>query len=145
MMRKIMPATRRGDVTFHVDGRIDITAHVSRLLGLRSGDVLGLATIDSLPAEHYLYVARRGSEVVGHHACTCKPAKGNGRYLRVYSKPLSAHILTTCHAAGRITLYVGAVATVDGLGTALPLITAPYQQSVFINPQHHSHPMATTP
>ena len=38
--------TRRGDVTFHADGRIDITAHVSRQLKLERGDVVGIATTD---------------------------------------------------------------------------------------------------
>ena len=30
MVHEMIPTTRHGDVTFHADGRIDITAHLSR-------------------------------------------------------------------------------------------------------------------
>ncbi len=130
MIRKIVAITRRGDVTFHADGRIDLTAHVSRLLQLRGGDVVNIASVDGSPAEHYLYVVRRGSDTLGRHACTCQPAKGSGRYLRLHSKPLASHMLAVCHATERATLCVGEAVTVEGLGPALPLITAPYQHHI---------------
>lgn len=146
MVHKMIPTTRRGDVTFHADGRIDLTAHVSRQLQLESGDVIGIATTDGSPCEHLLYVARRHASALGRHACTCKSAKGHGRYLRLHSKALATHILGLCHAEGRLTLLVGEATEVGGLGLALPLITAPFlqapmqqapmQQPIFIDPEH---------
>lgn len=135
MIRKLLTVTRRGDITFHASGRIDITAHVADALHLHRGDVLNIATTDSTPAEHYLYVARRADDAIGCHACTCKPAKGNGHYFRAHCQRLSRHVLDMCHADRRATLCVGATTHIDGLGTALPLITAPFQHPVFIDPQ----------
>ena len=135
MMHKMIPVTRRADITFHADGRIDICAHVSRQLGMESGDVIGIATTDGSPGELLLYVARRGRQMLGRHACTCKSAKGHGRYLRVHSKSLAHHVLSICHATGRIALFVGSAVEAAPLGTALPLITAPYAQPVFIDPK----------
>ena len=135
MIREMIPTTRHGDVTFHADGRIDITAHVSRQLKLERGDVVGIATTDGTPCEHYLYVARRQAHILGRHACTCRPAKGHGRYLRVHSKKLATRMLDICHATKRIELYVGEAVHVGQIGLALPLITAPYQQPLFIDPE----------
>lgn len=136
MVHEMIPTTRHGDVTFHADGRIDITAHVSRQLKLERGDVVGIATTDDTPREHYLYVARRHTGILGRHACTCKPAKGHGHYLRVHSKRLATHMLDICHATERIELYVGEAVHIRQIGLALPLITAPYQQPLFIDPEH---------
>ena len=119
MIHEMIPTTRHGDVTFHADGRIDITAHAT----------------DSTPCEHYLYVARRQAHILGRHACTCRPAKGHGRYLRVHSKKLATRMLDICHATERIELYVGEAVHVGQIGLALPLITAPYQQPLFIDPE----------
>ena len=144
MIHAIVPLTRCGDITFHANGRIDITAHVTRLLDLRPGDVVGIATDDGCPAEHYLYVARRAADLLGRHACACQPAKGNGRYLRVHNKLLAQQMLNVCHVspmsgdchAPHLTLFVGEAVTLPGLGLALPLITARYQQPEFINPDN---------
>lgn len=123
MTHPIIPITRRGDVTFHPSGRIDLTAHVAKVLDLQPGDVVNIAEDDEHPDEHYLYVSRRSEETTGRHACTCRRVKA-GHYLRLFSKPLSTHILHLCHADSRLSLRVGAPTTLPMLGKALPLITA---------------------
>ena len=123
MTHPIISTTRRGDVTFHPNGRIDLTAHVAKVLDLHPGDVVNIAEDDEHPDEHYLYVSRRSKETTGRHACTCHRVK-TGNYLRLFSKSLSSHILQLCHATSRLSLRVGAPTTILGIGTALPLITA---------------------
>lgn len=122
MPTKIIPVTRCGDITFHPDGHIDLTAHVTKVLSLRSGDVINIARIEGRFCEHYLYVARRACETTGRHACTCHPAKNNGRYLRVYSKRLTGYVLSRITCTTAIRLRVGAATEVSGLGIALPII-----------------------
>ena len=123
MTHPIIPTTRRGDVTFHPNGRIDLTAHVSKVLNLHPGDVVNIAEDDEHPDEHFLYVSRRCAQTTGRHSCTCRRVKA-GNYLRIFSKSLSNHILQQCHASNRLSLRVGAPTTLPGIGTALPLITA---------------------
>ena len=45
--------TRRPDITFYRNGRIDITASVAERLSLRAGDVIDIARGKE---EYYLYV-----------------------------------------------------------------------------------------
>ena len=122
MPTKIIPVTRCGDITFHPDGRIDLTAHVTKSLSLSAGDVINIARVDGRFCEHYLYVARRASETIGRHASTCHPVKNNGCYQRVHCKRLTSYVLSRLHSTTAIRLRVGAITTVDGLGIALPLI-----------------------
>lgn len=122
MTVRIIPITRRDDLTFHPDGRIDLTAHVADALSLQAGDVINIACVGERFAEHYLYVARRAGETVGRHACCCRPAKNNGRYLRVNSKRLTDYVRALVHAAGTVRLRVGTPEEVAGLGHALPMI-----------------------
>ena len=126
MTRPVITTTRRGDITFHPSGRIDLTAHVSKSLGLHPGDVVNIAEEGDSPSEHYLYVVRRSEETTGRHSCTCRKVK-SGRYLRVFSKSLASHILHLCHANGTLCLRVGAPTVLKGIGTALPIITASQQ------------------
>lgn len=126
MTRPLINTTRRADITFHPNGRIDLTAHVAKALQLQPGDVVNIAEEDEDATEHYLYVSRRGGEAKGRHACTCRRVK-HGQYLRVFSKALATHILTLCHADGALSLRVGSLTALPGLGTALPIITACHQ------------------
>ena len=75
MTRPVITTTRRGDITFHPSGRIDLTAHVSKSLGLHPGDVVNIAEECDSPSEHYLYVVRRSEETTGRHSCTCRKMK----------------------------------------------------------------------
>ena len=122
MPTKVIPVTRCGDITFHPNGRIDLTAHVTAALSLHPGDVINIARVEERFCEHYLYVARRAGDTIGRHAGTCRPAKNNGRYLRVFCKRLTDYVLTRSHNTAGTQLRVGAVTEVSGLGIALPLI-----------------------
>lgn len=119
-IRKVMAVSRRHDVTFHSDGRIDITAHVAKTLDLHSGDVINIAEVGDYP-ERYLYVARRASDTVGRHSCRCRPAK-TGNYLRVFSRSLSGYVLRIGREQKSLSLRVGVPVLLSGLGLSLPLI-----------------------
>ncbi len=121
----IIPTSRRCDLTFHSDGRIDLTAHVAKALGIAPGDVINIASTSDRHAEHYLYVSRRATETIGRHAGTCRPAK-SGHYLRAFSKQLTTHMQRLCHVSGTLRLRVGTAEEVCGLGTALPIIVQGY-------------------
>ena len=121
-MPKIITVTRCDDITFHPDGRIDLTAHVAKALSLCPGDVINIARIEGRFIEHYLYVARRSYEITGRHSCICHPVKNNGRYMRVFCKRLTRYVLSHSHSPTALRLRVGAITQVDGLGAALPLI-----------------------
>ncbi len=123
----IVRSTRMGDITFHSNGRIDITAHVARTLDLKPGDVVNIAAIGGYCMEYYLYVAKRKEQVMGRHACTCRNVKNNGHYLRVFSKPMAQFIISLCHEEKCVSLRVGARETIAGMGPALPLITRQMQ------------------
>lgn len=120
--RKVISATRRSDITFHRDGRIDITAHVAKILDMHDGDVINIAEVGDRFTEHFLYVARRAQETCGRHAATCRPVKNGGNYLRTYCRSLARYALRRAGEAATLSLRVGDAQHVDGLGTALPLI-----------------------
>lgn len=119
----IMATTRMGDITFHQNGRIDITAHVAQTLTLEPGDVVNIMEKGTNCKEYYLYVARRKGQVVGRHACTCHRVKNRGNYLRVFSKTLATFMLGICHAKEKVSLRVGKMEKVEEIGPAMPLIT----------------------
>ena len=118
----LISITRHGDITIHPTGRIDLTSHVARTLDIMPGDVVNIASHETDIVELYLYVSRRASETVGRHSCTCRPAKGHGRYLRLFSKPLATKILEATASPTRITLRVGERTYLAGIGPALPII-----------------------
>ena len=120
-IRKVMTMSRHHDVTFHSDGRIDITAHVAKTLDLHAGDVINIAEVGSYP-ERYLYVARRATDTLGRHSCRCLPVKNGGNYLRVFSRSLAGYVLRTGRHPGPLSLRVGAPVHLSGLGLSLPLI-----------------------
>ena len=132
MIRAIIPMTRRGDVTIHADGRIDLSAHVSELLHLSDGDVLNFAVADAPVKEYYLYVVRRGSEVMGRHACRCHSVKGHGHYMRMFSKRLADYLLREVRACGRATFRAGETVEVASLGRAVVMV---YSEQKNINTQ----------
>ena len=120
--RKIICGTRRNDITFHRDGRIDITAHVAKALDLHGGDVINIAEVGDRFTERYLYVARRGGETTGRHSGTCRPVKNNGNYLRTHCRQLTSYALRKSGEALSVSYRVGSAEEVSGLGIALPII-----------------------
>lgn len=119
----VVETTRMGDITFHRNGRIDITAHVAQSLTLKPGDVVNIMEKDTCCKEYYIYVARRKEQAMGRHACTCHRVKDKGNYLRVFSKMLATFMLSICHAEDKVALRVGKMEKLEGIGPAMPIIT----------------------
>lgn len=115
----VLGNTRRPDVTFFATGRIDITARVSKMLGLEKGDVIDIAQMGS---ETFLYVMHKGTEVVGRHEAACRPTKGTSRNMRCHSKRLAGFVLERHPGKEMVRLPVGAPIHHQQLGTALPII-----------------------
>ena len=122
MIRPLAPLTRCGDLTFHASGRIDITAHLSELLHLCDGDILSIAVSDDIVREYYLYVAHRKGDTTGRHTCRCHSVKGAGRYMRMFSKSLSAYLLRSAHGADKVTFIAGELKLIPGIGNAVTLV-----------------------
>ena len=96
MMNSILPNSRRHDISFHVSGKIDISAHIARELALCPGDVIDIGQENG---ELYLYVKLRSGNYVGRHGGRVwTTAQGKGTF-RTWSKALTRSVLT---AAGNI-------------------------------------------
>ena len=122
-MVSLLNNTRRPDVTFHADGRIDITARLAKMLDLHDGDVINIANDKS---EYFLYVQHRADNLVGRHEAQCYPTNRRGRRnnnLRCHSKRLCNIILALNADATDVRLPVGAPQQHPLLGTILPIIT----------------------
>lgn len=118
-MTTILQYTRRPDITFHGDGRIDITARVAKALALQPGDTIDIARDTG---EYYLYVKHRNA--VGRHEAQCR-ATNHGKTcnnMRAHSKQLCQAVLTVNGNCLEARLPVGEPISHPSLGTALPLI-----------------------
>lgn len=118
-MTSILDNTRRPDITFHSNGRIDITARVATALALQPGDTIDIARDTG---EYYLYVKHRNA--VGRHEAQCAPTyKGRTcNNLRAHSKRLCQAVLKVNGNYLEARLPVGEPISHPSLGTALPLI-----------------------
>lgn len=119
-MTTTLDNTRKPDITFHRDGRIDITARVAKALSLRPGDVIDIAHDGS---EYYLYVKHRNT--VGRHEAQCRATNLGGKTcnnLRCHSKRLCLAVLKINGNDNEARLPLGAPITHELLGLALPII-----------------------
>ncbi|MCU6767354.1 hypothetical protein OCV73_00055 [Barnesiella propionica] len=115
--------TRRPDITFYKNGRIDITARVARLLGISRGDVIDICT-DGY--EYYLYVRLHASgNNLGRHEAQCIPTNRSPkcRNFRTYSSRLCKIILERCNAKERIAFPIGELVNHYEVGKAVTIIT----------------------
>lgn len=124
-MSPLLTNSRRPDVTFCPDGRIDITARIAKILQLQSGDVINIA---AEYGEYLLYVSLRAGQCVGHHEATVSPTNHGKRHsnnFRAWSKFLCQSVSIAAHgrAGVRTRLIAGSPVSLAGYGTALPLIT----------------------
>lgn len=83
----LQTSTRRADISFFPNGRIDISAHVARQLHLADGDVIDIGCADG---EYYLYIRVTAPNVVGRHAGVCHPTKARSNNFRAYSVRLTS-------------------------------------------------------
>lgn len=111
--------TRRPDITFYRNGRIDITASVAERLSLRAGDVIDIARGKE---EYYLYVRlRRADGAVGRHEAQCYPSKSGTRNFRAYSKKICSSILGIS-GGNTARIMAGGDIESDNLGKTVVLI-----------------------
>ena len=115
-MEKLLPATRRPDITFHSDGRILITARIARILNLNAGSFINVAVHDG----EYLLFA--GSATLGNHTARCHAVNPTGRYIRANSVMLSRAMLSACNATTTAALMCGQAVEIAGQ-TYVPIIT----------------------
>lgn len=120
-MKHLLENTRRHDIAFHANGRIEISAHVTRVLGILPGDVIDIA-VDERTREVYLYVKHR--QPAGRHKAQCYRT-GKGRTcnsLRAYSVEICRQVLDIRGDKVRqVKLPVGDPVDLQG-AQALPLI-----------------------
>ena len=118
-MQSILGNTRKTDLTFHANGRIDISAHVSKALSIRQGDV-----IDMLQGEEeiYLYV-KYHAPLVGRHEAACFSTHTRSRHFRAWSQKLCRFIIRAGGSSlNKVRLGVGSPVELPNIGIALPII-----------------------
>lgn len=109
-MKSILPVSRKHDISFYANGRIDISAHIARKLSLAPGDVIDIAAIGG---EWFLYVKLRAGSYVGRHAGTVwSCAKGKGTF-RTCSTAITRTVLHAAGATGRLRCPCGSEMTND--------------------------------
>lgn len=120
-MKHLLENTRRHDITFNADGRIEISARATKALGIKPGDVIDIA-VDELGREVYLYVRHR--QPAGRHKAQCYTT-GKGRTcnsLRAHSVEICRKVLDMRgFSATQARLPVGDPVDIQGV-KALPLI-----------------------
>ncbi len=110
-LRSILGNTRRADISFHSDGKIDITSRVANALGMADGDVVDIMTGKG---EFYLYVSVRASDTRGRHEAECHPTKRGSRHFRTYCRRLSAAVLAQCGGVQHASFAAGETVEADG-------------------------------
>lgn len=125
-MRSVIDNTRRPDVIFYRNGKIEIAANVAKTLNLQAGDVIDIITNN---IEYYLVIRYKANEVVGNHDGKVMRSNKRGNHLRCYSKKICNKIFSICNFEVNSYLYFEKVRLACGLltdlsthGKALPLI-----------------------
>lgn len=122
-MTTLLDNTRRPDVTFHANGRIDITARVSKMLMLQEGDVIDIAIEGG---EYLMFRKHKAENLVGRHEAQChttKRGKHHSNNMRVYSKKLCDAMLQAANATSSAGMPAGATKELSNYGTAVIIIT----------------------
>lgn len=134
-MNHLLGNSRRHDITFNVDGRIEISANVTKTLAIRPGDVIDIAISDR-DREAYLYVKHR--QPAGRHKAQCHRT-GKGRTcnsMRAHSVEICRRVLDMRgFSATQARLPVGDPVEITCIGKALPLIIR-YKAGAPLNIKH---------
>ncbi len=88
-------SSRRPDISFRADGRIDITSRIAKDLSLAPGDIIDIA--EPVKGEYCLFVRHRAG-VIGRHIGRCYPVirdNTSGSY-RAWSKKMYYVISDLC-------------------------------------------------
>lgn len=121
-MKSVLGSTRRPDISFYRNGKIDITARISDAIGLEDGDVIDIAEDRG---EYYLYVRVKSSEAVGRHEARCFPTHKGGkrnRNFRAYSRKLSEFVLSHSGSEDVARVPAGKGEYLPNLGKAINII-----------------------
>ena len=117
-MESILGNTRKTDITFRTNGRIDVSSRVAKMLSLHKGDVIDVLKVDN---ELYLYV--KFHSPVGRHEAACFPTHIRSNHFRAWSKRLSQAIIRASGSnLDKVEFGVGTTVELYGIGTALPII-----------------------
>jgi anaerobic selenocysteine-containing dehydrogenase len=118
-LKRIIGPTRRTDVSFYSDGRVELSSYVVKTLGLRHGDVVDVASDGH---EYFLFAA--ATEPRCRHRAQCRETNPGGKHFRFNSVRLARTMLAVAGAQGRnyVHLPVGDVVTAYGR-KALTIIT----------------------
>lgn len=104
LMKSLIPSSRKHDLVFHSDGRIDISAKIARVLSLNPGDIIG---ISEEQGEWFLHVRLRAGCYSGRHDGKVFPtARGRGTW-RTQSVKMTSAILKASSSAGPLRLPCG--------------------------------------
>lgn len=108
-MPSLFQNQRRHDITFHADGKIDISAHIARKLSLRPGDVIDIIINDD--GEWLLYVKFRAGSYSGRYHATVYPTtrKYRSGTFRAWSRPLCRKALAASGQKLRLRCPCGEV------------------------------------
>lgn len=124
--------SRRADITFYRNGRIDITSRIAKQIGLRDGDVIDIGFENG---EFYLYCAAKADALVGRHEAQCHSThKGRlhpSNNLRAHSKRITDAMLKVCKAGECARIWAGEFCELGRLGKAVIIIPA---SNSLINP-----------
>lgn len=123
-MNSILGNTRRPDISFHANGKIDIASRIANILSIREGDIIDIL---SSQGELYLYVRLRASVAVGRHEARCYPSNNSGRHFRTYSRRLCDAILCRCGHPPTASLPAGKPCEISGR-PAVPIILHPLSE-----------------
>lgn len=118
-MKSVVGNSRRSDIAFYRNGRIDITSTLAKQLGLQAGDVIDVGCVNK---EYYLYVRVKSKDVIGRHKGQCFPSKHNSQNYRTYCKPLCDFFLQGSDEE-KLNLATGEPEVTDNIGIAIPIIT----------------------
>ena len=128
-MTSLLPHSRKPDVSFYPDGRIDITARIAKELNLQQGDVIDVLTQGW---KFLLYVRLRGTETTGRHEAQVYRTKQNSNNFRAYSRTITDVILEDCSSWSRnhsmrvesaARLPAGKTVNLENYGKAVPIST----------------------
>ena len=117
--QSILGNTRRSDISFSPNGKIDISSRIVKALGMEKGDVIDIM-VDG--REYYLYILIRASVVFGRHEARCYPTQRGSRHFRTYSRRLCTAVLQASGISGTACFAVGEVVEINGRKT-IPIIT----------------------
>lgn len=118
-LKRIIGPTRRTDISFYSDGRVELSSYVVKTLGLQHGDVVDVASDGH---EYFLFAAVQAPQ--GRHRTQCRETNPGGKHFRFNSVRLARTMLEAAGAQGCdvVHLPVGDVATAYGK-KALTIIT----------------------